>query len=238
MRKSRRFSTARTVEARGAAGFTLIEILISVTLMTIAVGMICVVFGTVTASWRRSSAAAEDLHHGDFVLDQLCSGLRSAYFPDTGGQVKDYGFWLEDGGSGEAARDSISWVKQGPALSEGGSAAPAGPHRVRFSVEDDGDGNSGAAVRFWRPYSMPADFDPGKIPPRIISRRVVGFDCRVATNMNDGNWEWQDVWEKDDTDRLPPAVELTVYLSPLEEGRPPFEMKRYVEIPVWELSKK
>jgi len=211
---------------------------VAVTLMTVAVGMVCVVFGTVTASWRRSSAAAEDMHHGDFVLEQLGMGLRSAYFPDTGGKEKDYGFWLENIGSGESAADSISWVKQGSALSESNSPSVAGPHRVQFSLETDENGDSGAAVRFWRPYAMPADFDPAKLRPKIISRRVVAFDCRVATNMNDGEWEWQDDWKDDDTNCLPQAVELRVYLTPLDKDRPPFEMKRYVEIPVWHLSRK
>jgi len=34
------------------------------------------------------------------------------------------------------------------------------------------------------------------------------------------------------TNNLPPAVEVTLYLKPLDEHEPPIEMKRYVRIPV------
>ncbi len=208
----------------------------AVLLVLLASTMTYVTFAAVAKAWRNGTKIAEDLHHGDFVMDQLVIGLRSAYFPDARGNVTTYGFWLKDGGSGSSAEDSISWVKQGTALTESNSATVSGPHRVLFSIERDDDGNPAAAVRYWRPFALPEDFDAMLIPPEFISSRVCGFDCRVATNTTDGTWEWSDIWEKEDTNRLPRAVELTLYLQPLSEGRDPVAITRCVEIPVWRLS--
>ena len=217
-------------------GFTLIEIMVAILLVLLASTMTYITFATVTRAWRNGSKLAEDLHHGDYVMDQLVMGLRSAYFPDAHGQVTAYGFWLQDNGSGSDAKDTISWVKQGTALTESNSVTVSGPHRVYFSVEENEDGVPSAAVRYWRPFALADDFDPMQLPPEFISSRITGFNCRVATNNPDGTWEWSDLWEKENTNRLPPAVELTLYLQPLEKDGPPVEITRCVEIPVWRLS--
>ena len=84
---------------------------------------------------------------------------------------------------------------------------------------------------------MDKDFDPNQLKPVFLSTRIVGFNCRVSTNLTRDGWTWEDTWEDDRTNRLPQAVELSLYLEPLEEGGDPVEIKRSVEIPVWELSK-
>lgn len=221
---------------RARHGFTLLEIMMAMLLVLIASTMTYITFVAVTKAWRNGTKLAEDLHHGDFVMDQLVTGLRSAYFPDAQGKVTAYGFWLQDNGSGSDAADTISWVKQGTALTESNSTTVSGPHRVHFSVESDEEGAPAASVRYWRPFAQPDDFDPMLKPPEFISGRIRGFNCRVATNTTDGSWEWSDIWEKDDTNRLPRAVELTLYLEPLAKDRPPVEIVRCVEIPVWRLS--
>lgn len=217
-------------------GFTLIEVMMAILLVMLAATMTYATFAAVTKAWRNGSKLAEDLHHGDFIMDQLVMGLRSTYFPDAQGQVTTYGFWLTDNGSGSSADDAISWVKQGTALTASNSVTVSGPHRVRFSIEKNEEGAPAAAVRCWRPFALPDDFDPIEIPPDFISSRVCGFNCRVATNTSDNVWEWSDVWEKEDTNRLPRAVELTLYLEPVEKNREPVEITRCVEIPVWRLS--
>ena len=205
-------------------------------LVSLAATMTFVTFHGVVRAWRRGTTLTENLHHGDFVMDQLVMGLRSAYYPDSGGGVNGYGFWLEDNGSGESAADGISWVKQGPALTDSNSPTVAGPHRVQFFMSVDDQGRHVPAVRVWRPYATAKDFDSSTLDAQILSTRIHGFNCRVATNQQDGAWEWSDTWVDDNTNRLPRAVELTLYLAPLEEGRSPIPLKRCVEIPVWRLS--
>jgi prepilin-type N-terminal cleavage/methylation domain-containing protein len=221
---------------RTRRGFTMIEIMVALALVSMAAAMTYVTFHGVVNAWRRGTALAEDLHHGDFVMDQLVLGLRSAYYPDSGGSVRGYGLWLEDNGSGESAADSISWVKQGSALTDSNSPTVAGPHRIQFLMTEDDQGHRVPAVRVWRPYATAKDFDYTTLDAQILSSRIHGFDCRVATNKEDGAWVWSETWEDENTNRLPMAVELTLYLAPLEPGRPPIPLKQCVEIPVWKLS--
>ena len=221
--------------------FTLIELMVALTLVVLASTMVCMTFAAVTKSWRRGTAMADDLHHGDYVMDQLALALRSAYCPNAGGGHPDYGFRLEDNGSGAEAFDSISWVKRGYALTGSNSPTVSGPHRVEFLMAPHGDdGQLAPAVRIWRPYALAEDFDPTALEPVILSSRISGFDCRVATNRGasgvSAEWDWLDTWEDDATNRLPHAVEITLYLAPKEEGDEPMAMRRAVSIPVAHLS--
>ena len=216
------------------AAFTLIELLISLSILALASLVAFLAFTTISKAWQRGLALAEDLNHGDLIMEQLVVGLRSAYFPDVTGGSPTYGFWLEDKGTGRDSHDTISWVKLGTALAGDEARMASAPHRVMFSVENNGEHDSGAAVRLWRPYGQEDDFDPMKLNPVLLSTKVVGFDCKVATNLFDEALEWEDEW--DDTNRLPQAIQLTLYLQPLGKGEEPVEIKRIVGLPVAPIS--
>ncbi len=147
-----------------------------------------------------------------------------------------YGFALEDNGDGAGARDVISWVKTGPALLRVNDPLARGLHRVRLSLEKDEDDHLAVAVRAWRPYGNPLTFDPLEQPPHFISGPVVGLNCRVAREVKDDAWDWLDEWEDDATNRLPLAVELTIYTEAPDPGEPAVELQRTIEIPLAPLS--
>jgi prepilin-type N-terminal cleavage/methylation domain-containing protein len=219
------------------AAFTLVELMITVALVSMATLVAYITFSTIIGTWRRGMAVTEALHHGDFVLDQLAMGLRSTYFPDISGGSGEYGFRHIDNGSGDSARDSICWVKQGLALTAPEAEEASGLHRVSFTVEENEDGSPGAAVRVWYlPYALPEDFDENIVEPYFISGMVSAFDCRLATNIFDGEWEWEESWDEDTTNVLPFAVELTLYMNPAVDGGEPVVMRRCIEIPVAHLA--
>jgi prepilin-type N-terminal cleavage/methylation domain-containing protein len=216
--------------ARRNRGFTLLELMLAVSLLAIASTVIFMVFFTATRAWKRGVALADSLHHGDFVVDQLTLALRSAYYPDTGAAGAEYGFWMEDA-SGASPQDKMSWVKIGGALVGSDWPAAGSPHRVIVSVEPGEDGQDAICVRAWRPQGEPEEFDPVEdVEPVVISRRVHGINCRPAYRLDDGTIEWRDEWE--DTNRIPTAVEVTLYVEAVDEGEPPVEVKRVVSIPV------
>ncbi|MBU4247327.1 MAG: prepilin-type N-terminal cleavage/methylation domain-containing protein [Verrucomicrobia bacterium] len=221
-------------------GFTLIEVLVAVSLLAAAMAITFSTYFSVSKAWQRGVILADNLNHGDYVMEQLVNGLRCSFFPppQTGTTVRstDYGFFLEKSGSGTEARDSISWVKTGAALLGPDNALYRGLHRVRLSIEEDPDGLAAVAVRAWRPYANPDSFDPALVDPFYVSGKVQGLSCRVATNRTDDGWEWQDNWEDEATNHLPLAVEIILYLDPTDRGDPPLEMKRMVEIPLAPLS--
>jgi len=269
-------SQRRTTIARGqqsglvsgvwylASGFTLIELLVAVALLGMAMAITFTTFYSVSKAWQRGTAMADDMDHGEYVMQQIFYGLRSSFFPPSSAGTApsntttapsntttassnatpatptsggNYGFVLEDHGDGVDALDIISWVKTGTALLKLNDPLYKGLHRVRLSIEDDGDAGSAVAVRAWRPYANSITFDPMEITPHFVSGKVVGLNCRVAKEMEDDKWDWTDTWEEDEaTNCLPLVVEITLYLEPLDLNEPPVEIQRTIEIPVAPLS--
>ena len=215
-------------------GFTLVELLVSVVILSLITSVTYGIFSTVTRAWQRGMTLSDEMQHGDFVMEQLVMGLRSAYYRDAAKNTDSrFGFWLDDQGSGSSANDSISWVKLGPSLIGRGTEQSKGPHRVKFQLVDDPDNDSSAAaITVWSPdeYLQPEDFDSETLEPTLLATGIVGFDCRVATNADSSAILWDEEWEA--TNSVPRLVELTLYLKALDEGEPPVEMKRCVEIPV------
>jgi len=236
----------------------MIELLIAVALLGMAMAMTFTTFYSVARAWQRGTALADDLDHGEYVMQQIVCGLRSSFFPPSAGPAStnaattntantnaaataqtsagNYGFVLEDNGYGANARDVISWVKTGTALLGLNDPLYKGLHRVRLSIEEDDDAGSAVAVRAWRPYANSITFNPMEIKPHFVSGKVVGLNCRVAKELKGDKWDWMDDWEDEATNCLPLAVEITLYLEPLDRDEPPVEVQRTVEIPVAPLS--
>ncbi|MDD5482300.1 MAG: prepilin-type N-terminal cleavage/methylation domain-containing protein [Kiritimatiellae bacterium] len=246
-----------------AGGFTLIELLVAMALMVIALGITFSTFYSISKAWQRGQGMADSLNRGEFVMEQVVDGLRSAFFPvrqpsqDQAAGVQtnatntsatgaaaavssssDYGFMLEDDGEGAEARDAIGWVKTGIALLGNENPLWRGLHRVRISVEEDEDGRLALASRAWRPYGNAVDFAPEEVAPFFISEKILGMNCRVAREPDDDEgWKWEDEWEgMERTNRLPLAVEIVLYLAPPEKNGETVEIRRVVEIPVAPLS--
>lgn len=225
---SRQWTVGR---ARREEGFTLLELLLALSLLSVISVVTYLSFSTALRAWRKGTAMTDNLHHGDYVMEQLIMGLRSLYYPDTGGRdVPMYGFWHEDSGTDEYSSDVISWVKMGTSLVGGDCPFALSPHRVKFFVELNSDEQSVVAVKAWQLLGQSEDFDPGELEPFHISRKIVGFDCKAAYRVVDDEIEWLEEWEE--TNRVPTALELTLYLEPSEEGGEPTEMKRIIGIPV------
>ncbi len=220
--------------------FTLLELLIALAIMATAMAIALSTFYGITRAWQRGTTMADNLNRGEFMMEQISAGLRSSFYPysaDAGAQSAGFGFWLEDNGEGAEARDVISWVKNGPELLPQDSPRQHGPHRIQLSVEEDEDGQPALAARAWPPYTgLLDDFDPEEEPPFFIAANIVGLDCRVSTNVGDDGWEWEEEWEDALTNTLPLAVEMSLYLTPLEPGDDPVELRRTVVIPVAPLS--
>lgn len=218
----------------GRRGFTLLELLLAVAILSGVMVVTFLTFSAGTTAWRRGMALAENLHHGDFAVDQLVMALRSAYFPEGGAAQGQYGFTLEDQEEGAYPADRISWVKLGTALVGQDGELAGSAHRVIVDIGEDDD-YDGLRVRAWRLQGQSDLFDPEQdVAPQVLSRRVRGLNCRVAYQRKDDDIDWLDTWEE--TNRLPTVVELTVFLEPLEERGDPVELKRIIGIPVAPLA--
>lgn len=220
-------------------GFTLLELVMAIMILSIMMLLSFYCFDAVVRSWEAGMEMSDTMGQADHVMEQMASGLRSAYYPDSGSQQEEYGFQFHDGGEGPEARDAISWVKIGRALVGEDCGFAESPHRVDLWVEDGGkDDLSGLAVRSWRVDLQLDEFEPSDDAPMIgLSPRVVGFNCRMLDKdqpMKDEEPNWQDEW--DFSNSIPKAVEITLYMQPVQENEEPVEVKRIVEIPLFDLS--
>lgn len=221
------------LKSKTNSAFTMLELMLAVSIMAVVATVTYASFSAVTLAWKKGTRLSDNMSHGDFVIEQLAMGLRSAYYPDKPGSSL-YGFWLDDEGSGAGASDRISWVKVGSSLVGSEWQSAGAPHRVRFFTGDSYSAG-GAQVTMWPLLGLPDDFDPDELEPTLLSSRVVGFDCRCANEfLDDSEPDWLDEWKE--TNRIPRLVEITLYLEPLDDGDEPVEVKRLIQIPTAPLS--
>ncbi len=204
---------------RRRAAFTLIEVLVAVTILATAFTIIWTTFSVSLDGWRRGQVALDRLHHGDFVMEQVVSGLRSAAYFQT--RPDKYGFWLENHGE----RDAISWVTSGSAFMKPEDPLARGLHRIWIGIAANEEGDDAFAVRAYPHFSE--DVEPEDVEPWFISSRIEGLDCQIWNNEQE---DWDNEWE--DTNAVPPLVQVTLFLKPVERGGEPIKMSRLVEIPI------
>lgn len=237
----------RLLRTEPQGGFTLLEMVMAVTILSVVMLVAFYSFNAAVRSWIAGTSYINSITHADYVLEQVAMSLRSAYYPDTGRVEGTYGMRLDDDGDGAGARDRLSWVKMGSALVGADADYAGSPHRIEIAVLDEGTGDTdyadgGFAFRAWRVALQPEDFDPAELPFRVISPRVRGLNFRMldpAKEEDDltGELQWLDTWESaEQTNRLPRAVEVTLYLDGAEPDDEPVPVRRVVTIPLAELS--
>lgn len=224
-------------------GFTMVELMMAVMVMSVMMVIVFFTFNTVVRNWQKSMELVDKIQYADYALTQVVSGLRSAYYPTDGKQSDDFGFQLYDGGEGEDALDTISWVKLGTAIVGNSSTLSETPHRVKIYVEKEMRDSPGGLMVQATPDLLTDDQkedmeDEEIFQPYLLVQGVCGFNCRVADKdkpfNDDGSWNWQDEWNSSNS--LPRAVELTFYLEPVEERGEPESVLRVIEIPLWDIS--
>lgn len=210
---------------RSESGFTLLELLVALAILVFAFVIIWETFTGTVKAWQRGSALLDELRHGDFVMEQLVSGLRSAAFFRT--NPSRYGFRLETGNAGSYPGDKLSWVTTSTAFIPPDSELSRGTHRIIFSIEDNDDGDPAVCIRAYDP--LLEDEDTVEMERWFVSTEVQGIQCRV---YNPEEEIWENSWEGEKTNTLPTLVEVTLYMDPIEEFDEPVKLTRVVEIPI------
>ena len=226
----------RAVTLRRREGFTLIEMLVSLTILASAMAIVALSFTNIIQAKTFGQKQLNSLHHGDFCMEQIEAALKSAaYFTHT---PEKFAFTLDDDEDKYPA-DIISFVTYSTAFMPEVNAdgedirhLKYGLHRIELSIqENDDDDEPALAVRAVQHMidTDDEDFDIDEIEPWIVSKKVKGLNVRVYDEFED---EWKDEWEYEKA--LPHFVEVTIYLDPPENkrGADHMEMKRLIEIPV------
>lgn len=217
--------TIIATEGKGKRGFTLLEMLVALVILSMAMTIVWQTFSVAIAAWKKGENFLAEMHHGDFVMEQLSESLRSAaYFDESGGI---YGFRLENRESGRYPNDELSWVKSGSGFMPPDADLASGLHRIDFTVDDNDEGERAVMARIYPHLADQEEDDFAAGKTWEISSVVKGVDCRVYVEDDE---DWSDEWE--DTNSIPALVEITLYMDPLEGDDDPVTMKRAIEIPI------
>lgn len=222
-----RYRQLELADSRGRRGFTLIEVLVAVAILAMAMSLVAMIYSNTISAWRLAQGEMDELHQGDFVIEQVVGALRSAaFFPNN---PKKYGFWLKDQGTQSSAHDEISFVTSSSAFIPTDSPMQNSLHRLFVGTGSDKSGHEGLAIRA-APH-MKKDLDPDSLDVWIVSSRVSAFDCQV---YDFDTKDWTDIWEN--TNKIPNLVKVTMTIKPVHEDDPPLVVSRIVQIPLSEAS--
>lgn len=205
-------------------GFTLLEVMIAIVILAVAMTVAFQTFSAVTRAWTGAQKVMDTMHHGDFVLGQLNSALRSMAFLTN--SQEQCAFRIENDPIGEGEH-KISWVTGNSAFIPPGEKLYAhGLHRIEVGGGEDEDGVEGLVVTVW-PYL--ADEEKVEKKSWFVSENIKGLSCKVY-DTHDGEEGWKDKWEY--SNAIPGLIEITLYAAPAEEYGDPVEYRQIVEIPL------
>ncbi|HKZ04459.1 MAG TPA: prepilin-type N-terminal cleavage/methylation domain-containing protein [Methylomirabilota bacterium] len=174
---------------RRANGFTLVEVLLA---LSIGAALLVVVFGAVRAglaAWGRGEARAMALEH-DRSLDQLLRRAVAGAFPYRGGPIKG-------GTSGvlfDGRPDSLTLVTASPPI-------PA-PLPVAFTAVHVSRDERGLVVR---QLALPSAEPVERVAAVVTDSAVLALRFRYLGEEADA---WIDRWDMGKEDGLPRAVEI------------------------------
>ena len=204
-------------------GFTLIELLLALAIFSLVSAMAAGVFWSVTKAWNRGEELLEQLHYGEFAMDQLVTALRGAAWFSS--KPEAFGFWLDDrGGVSKTAANEASWVTSGTAFLPPDSPYRHGLHRLSVTVEGSGE-ERGLVVRAW-PH-LAEEIEVGDVEGWPVAPGVEGFSCEWYDFEGE---RWTQEWEE--TNSLPKLVRLTLTMKKRGEFDENLELQRLVELEV------
>lgn len=245
--------------------FTLIELILAITLMAAITVAAYLSLSNATRCWRVGVDTADARNHADYIMQQIVAAISSAYYPSDENKVQpDYGMQLENNGDDSSASDSLTWVKLGTALVGNDSRIATTPHKVSLSVVGEGESDNpdlasgGLVIRSWSMDCLPEDFDPDDeeyVKPVLLMPDVIGIDFQVYSpkdNLEEGKLpgvdkdseleidkeeKWiDDDWTGDYTNRLPYYVKASIFLKPLDDHSDPIKISRIAPLRTAPLS--
>ncbi len=115
-------------------GFTLLELLLAVSVLVVITSIVYAIFASVTRSIDASEAAVEELRLRQFLSRSFETNFAAAY-SDRQYQDPLFRFIGEPGDAFEGARDSVRFCATAPLI--GGMAMPGDIKEVRYQVLDE-----------------------------------------------------------------------------------------------------
>jgi general secretion pathway protein J len=208
-------------------GFTLVEVLLAITILSLVISSVYATWSATLTAWRRGSDASEAFQRQRIVMETLTELAQSVVFfgssPDLyaviGTSKPDWG-------------DSVSFVTASDVALPPSEAIDAGMRRVTISMEQDEYSRKYLALVNAPAISVDQSntvsvSSTTTLQAHVLSMDVSGFSVRYL-DPRDGTW--YDKWE--DTSVIPSAMEFTVAFGQPGGRIPPVVVTRAVDLPV------
>ncbi|MCK4375745.1 MAG: prepilin-type N-terminal cleavage/methylation domain-containing protein [Candidatus Brocadiae bacterium] len=185
------------------AGFTLLEMLVAMTLMSFLAGTLYASLHTAFSGRRRVEAALEPAERAAAAMHMMQSSLEAATAP-TGLLAREF---MGQGGTGSSGRPADALAFHALAQDQGRFAPPSPIHLIEIDLASDEE--TGELVLLRRTTAnllAPETQDPIE---EVVCRRVLSLE----TTFYDGS-SWQDTWDSTAMGNvLPMAVEVRLVLA-------------------------
>lgn len=182
-------------------GFTLLEILVALTITAIVLTSVYGVFAALSSAKDELESDAEVFHQARVLFDRMGREIRSVYYHPARDSIFR-------GGEGEERQDFLEMTTRviSPTLPRA-----AGISRIRYEVRPNPDDREGPPLLVRREESLL----PGAAAAGMEHRLAAGIRL-FRLRFFDGV-EWRDAWNTGDGAGLPQMVEL--YLEIEADGR-------------------
>ena len=218
------------VERRQLSGFTLLEVLVALTVLVTVMAIVGASLVTTINGWDRGQRALEGLRRGEHVMDQLANALRSSSGGGASTKQGIYSFQINNTDDNPPA-GTMSWVTSSAAFLPPRSPLAYGLHRISLGIEQIDQRRPALVVRSW-PYLVTDQDQIAAVEPGFIAPEISGLACRVYDYTVQ---DWQTEWTS--SNALPALVELTVFVNNNTNDNStataePLILQRIIEMPL------
>lgn len=205
---------------QSARGFTLLEVILAVTILGLVIGALTATWHAGLDGWRRTAGISDNFQRERIVMGTLEDLTKSIVYARSLDALYDITF-KRDMQTG----DSVSFVTGSDRLLPQAEASTAGLRRVTIAMQRDASN---------RPYLgiantvalQSAENGPGLVW-HLLSADVCGFAVRFR-DPRDGSMV--DKWNE--SNLLPAAIEYTIGFGANDKRTPPVVVTRTIELPV------
>ena len=214
--------SARThIRNDARAGFTLVEVVLAITILSLVIVGVYGVWSASLKAWRRGGDATEVFQRQRVVMETLGQLAQSAvYFASSPDLYAIIG--VKHPGLG----DSVSFVTASDAFLPPSEATDVGMRRVTISMEQDEYRRTYLAI-VNQPALGVTDDSKQEVQAHVVSMDVSGFFVRYL-DPRDG--AWYDKWQE--ANLIPSAMEFTVVFGQPGDQIPSVTVTRAVDLPI------
>jgi general secretion pathway protein J len=175
-------------------GFTLIEVVIAVALLSLVMSSVYGIFTTISSTEQRLQSEAELYHQARVIFDRLGRELSCSYLA-TSNENSAFSASNENNGSPYLAFTSTSAITKG--------AQQGGLVRLRYELNTEFNKKVGRLLRSSVPLFAPDDPEKGQ----RLSSQIKQLQWRFYDGI-----DWQEDWDSGQSNSLPQTVEISITL--------------------------